>query len=242
MKALTLAPLLIAALVTPLAGKPAPTSLDVKYVRDSEEYATLTRQVYRAAAAAVARARDTLPRRPAWAVVLDVDETALDNSAYQLERQAYGLPFDLASWNAWVRRREAGTVPGAGEFVAGVRAAGGRVAWITNRDETVRDATRANLVSQGLWDDGDRLCLRDRADSTYVKARRRAEVASGEGRCAWEGELAAVLAYVGDQLGDFPAAGEPLPGAGEDALFGSRYFLLPNPMYGSWVSGVTRRR
>jgi 5'-nucleotidase (lipoprotein e(P4) family) len=242
MKAVTLTSLLLAALAAPLGGQPGPASLDVKYVRDSEEYATLTRQVYRAAAGAVASARDTLQRGRVWAVVLDVDETVLDNSAYQLERQAYGLPFDLRSWNAWVRRREAGTVPGVVPFIVDVRALGGRVAWVTNRDETVREDTRANLEAHGLWDDHDRLCLQDQSDSTYVKARRRADLAAGAGRCAWEGERVAVLAYVGDQLGDFPAAGEALPGAGEDAMFGSRFFLLPNPMYGSWVFRVTRRR
>ena len=46
---------------------------------------------------------------------------------------------------------------------------------------------------------------------------------------------------MGDQMGDFPAAGESDPDAGNDAAFGVRYFLLPNPMYGAWVSRRTRR-
>ena len=88
----------------------APRELAIKYMRDAEEYAALARQVYRIGGEAVARTAPALARR-AWAVILDVDETALDNSTYQLERSAYGLPFDPGSWNAWVRRREAGPVP-----------------------------------------------------------------------------------------------------------------------------------
>ena len=229
----------------PQAAPPRPpdarAALDVKYVRDSEEYAVLARQVYRQAADAVERAVAGLAPGTPWAVVLDVDETALDNSAYQLDRAAYGLPFDNASWNAWVRRREAGAVPGVSEFVASVRRAGGRIAWITNRDHEVRDATIANLRAHGLWDEADRLCTAT-PDATYTKSVRRRELTSGQGPCAWAGTTVRVLVFVGDQMGDFPARGEPDPDAGQDAAFGRRFFLLPNPMYGAWTNRVTRTR
>ena len=64
--------------------------LGIKYMRDSEEYATLTRQVYRLAGEAVMRAANSAGGRR-WAVVLDIDETTLDNSTYELERAAYEL-------------------------------------------------------------------------------------------------------------------------------------------------------
>jgi 5'-nucleotidase (lipoprotein e(P4) family) len=215
-----------------------PGRLEVKYVRDSAEYGTLTRQVYRQAAGAVVAARAGLPAGRPWAVVIDVDETALDNSVYELERTAYGLRFEDESWNAWVRRREAPAVPGAAEFVRAVRTSGGRVAWISNRDEITREATRQNLVAVGLWEDGDRLCLATEAG--YSKAVRRREVAAGEGACAWSGTPTAIVVYVGDQMGDFPAVGEDAPAAGSDEAFGTRFFLLPNPMYGAWARAVTR--
>lgn len=65
---------------------------------------------------------------------------------------------------------------------------------------------------------------------------------AGAGACAWQGQRMTVLVYVGDQLTDFPASGEADPDAGNDAAFGVRYFLLPNPMYGAWERRVTRRR
>jgi len=127
----------------------APHELGIKYMRDSEEYAALARQTYRLAADAVQRAAQG-PERQAWAVVLDIDETTLDNSTYELERVTYGLPFEAKSWNAWVLRHAAGVVPGVVEFVGAVRRAGGRVAWISDRDTVTTDATRINLRSAGL--------------------------------------------------------------------------------------------
>src|SRR5882672_1930605 len=81
--------------------------LGIKYMRDSEEYATLARQTYRLAGEAVTRSASGAGP---WTVVLDVDETALDNSTYELERAAYGLPFDPQSWNAWVERRDGSAI------------------------------------------------------------------------------------------------------------------------------------
>jgi len=205
---------------------------DIKWVRDSEEYATLTRQTFALAIQAAEREARAVRRGTPWAVVMDLDETVLDNSVYQLERAAYGVPFDSTSWNAWVRRGEAGAVPGAAEFIAAVRQAGGRIAFISGREESTTEATRRNLAALGLTQDGDLICLRDAA-STYTKRIRRTEIRTGSGRCAWDGPVPAAL-YLGDAMGDFPDANEE-PGA-----FGVRYFILPNPMYGSWERRVTR--
>jgi 5'-nucleotidase (lipoprotein e(P4) family) len=206
---------------------------DIKWVRDSEEYATLTRQTFTLALQAVEREARAVRGGAPWAVVMDLDETVIDNSVYQLERAAYGVPFDSTSWNAWVRRAAAGAVPGAADFIAAVRRAGGRVAFISNREESTLDATRHNLAALGLTQDGDLICLRDAA-STYPKRRRRTEIRSGAGRCAWDAPVRA-LVYVGDAMGDFPQADE------EPGTFGVRYFILPNPMYGGWERRVTRR-
>lgn len=214
-----------------------PRELGIKYMRDSEEYATLARQVYRLAGAAVVSVVSKSPSRP-WAVVLDVDETALDNSTYQLERAAYGLPYDDGSWSAWVERRRAPPVPGVVGFIELVRRSGGRVAWISNRNASLTDATRENLKTVGLWNDDDRLCLQK--PSQDPKSARRRQVITGQGDCSWAGIATSIVALVGDQLGDFPAASEQIPGTGDDAAFGVSSFLLPNSMYGGWTAGVTR--
>jgi acid phosphatase len=214
----------------------------VKYVRDSEEYATLTRQIYRQALAALTAAvRERTARVSGpWAVALDIDETVLDNSTYELDRVSYGLTFEPQSWNAWVDRAEAGLVPGVVDFISGVRRLGGHVVYISGREESRRSATMTNLNRFNLWTDADRLCLA--TDSTYTKKVRRAEVVDGRAPCGWPSAPTPVLVYIGDQLGDFPIGGESDADAGKDDAFGRRYFLLPNPMYGPWTSRVTRKR
>lgn len=230
----------------PPAPRPPDASrgLDTKYVRDSAEYASLCREVYRVATHAVTSSTHT----GAWGVILDVDETTLDNSVYQLERASYGLAFDDASWSAWIVRKEAGSVPGVESFVKAVRAAGGKVIYITDRSaEYVAPGgqttdlvtpTRENLDRNHLWDKADLLCLK--TSTTDTKAMRRKAVATGAGACSWSGVPVNIVAFVGDQMGDFPTAGEAFPGAGTDGQFGLSFFLLPNPMYGKWTNGVTR--
>src|SRR5436190_23626691 len=179
--AMTLLAVASAAAQTP-APAAATSALEIKWVRDSQEYATLTRMVYRMATQAVTQsARGLTPK--SWVVVLDIDETTLDNSPYQLERAAYGIPYDSASFVGWSKRVEAGVVPGVVEFIDAVRKAGGRVAWISNRAAAGEDATRENLKKVGLWSDDDRLCVA--GDAARTKRVRRTEVFSGSGACSW---------------------------------------------------------
>jgi 5'-nucleotidase (lipoprotein e(P4) family) len=241
-KSLVVSQSLVVGLLTVVscAAPPVARELGIKYTRDSEEYAALARQTYRVATDAVQRAvqNDAQSGAGAWAVILDLDETVLDNSTYELERSAYGQPFGEDSWNAWVNRRAAAAVPGVIDFIAAVRKAGGHVAWISDRNVSVADATRDNLKSLALWNDDDRLCLQS---ADRAKPVRRAEVAAGNGACAWPGAPVRVVAFLGDQITDFPAKGESFPDAGSDALFGRTNFLLPNAMYGKWTTAVTRR-
>jgi len=221
--------LLLTGLGRPLAAQ-LPEHKAIKWVRDSREYVELTRQIYAQATAAV---RTAAAREPGpWAVVMDLDETVLDNSVYQLQIAAYGTAFDTASWNAWVRRAEAGVVPGAAEFIAAVHEAGGRMAYVSGREQSTTEETRRNLAALGLIRDGDLLCLRDAAGA-YSKRMRRAELRAGKGRCAWDTPVP-VVAYIGDATGDFPAPDE------EPGTFGVKFFMLANPMYGSWEGAVTR--
>ena len=214
-------------------------NLAIKYMRDSQEYATLARQVYRAAEQMVRTAAAALPQG-SWVVSLDVDETALDNSPYQLEREAYRLPVDVTSFNAWAARRQAAAIPGAAAFVLTVHQLGGSVAWISNRDVQTLEATRANLTALQLWGDQDRLCLQAQTTPKPTKRMRRSEVSTGQGGCSWPGTRMRFIAFVGDQMGDFPEPDEGIPDAGTDLAFGRTCFLLPQAMYGEWVTRVTR--
>ena len=88
------------------AQTPALPSQAIRWMRSSAEHRAVFLEVYSAATAQVEREAARLSRG-AWAVVLDADETVIDNSLYQLERERAGLPFDGPSWHEWTKRREA---------------------------------------------------------------------------------------------------------------------------------------
>jgi 5'-nucleotidase (lipoprotein e(P4) family) len=202
----------------------------IRWARDSAEHRALFLQVYRAASAHVEREAAT--RAPgSWAVVLDADETVIDNSLYQLERARAGLPFDSASWKAWCARREAVPLPGASAFLARVRALGGKTAIVTNRTAAECPDTEAVFRAHGLAYDA-MLCKADAGSSD--KNPRFEAVARGTTPAGLPPlELVAV---VGDNILDFPGRSQGLREQGDEAFadFGARFFVLPNPMYGSW--------
>jgi len=237
--ALLLSPLLVAGCATHrvTASAPAsPAALAIKWVRTSAEYRALATQIYREAAVVVARR--ALARAPrTWAVILDADETLLDNSLEAKERAAEGRRFEPSTWARFVKRRVSTAVPGARPFLEAVRAHGGVIAVVTNRDEHLCHDTRENLRAEGLPFDVV-LCRPQNGPSE--KGPRFGRVASGEATPG-AGPLE-VIAFVGDNILDFPGGSQALRDAPETSLadFGERFFLLPNPVYGSWERNPER--
>lgn len=213
---------------------PAPPSAEaavpgaIHWYRTAAEQRVLYEQAYRWAGNHVRAA--AVDYDGAWGVILDADETVLDNSTYQLRRARLGLGYTSESWNDWVREEAAPVLPGAAAFIREVKQLGGSVAIVTNRDEAVCEETRRNLSDVGVAAD--------------VVLCRQPGPSSKEGRfhAVEEGTTPAglpplrVVAWVGDNIQDFPGGSQALRDAETDALadFGARFFVLPNPMYGSW--------
>jgi 5'-nucleotidase (lipoprotein e(P4) family) len=200
----------------------------LRWVQRSAEYHAALIQAFRLA---TVRVEQQAGSRPAgsWAVVLDADETVISNLQYQIER--VGLGYSAESWAAWVKRREATPLPGAAAFLSRVRALGGRIAIVTNRLESECEDTIAVFRTHQLAFDA-MLCRADRGPSD--KNPRFESVAAG--KTAAGGAPLDVVAFVGDNIQDFPALSQAIRQNGEPAFadFGTRYFMLPNPMYGSW--------
>lgn len=167
------------------------------------------------------------------AVILDVDETVLDNSPYQARLVLDDGVFERSTWQAWVEEAQAPPVPGALAFTQYAAEQGVAVFYVTNRRAETEAATQANLARLGfpLVAGQDRLLLRgEQAGWTGDKTTRRQVVA----------DRYRVLLLVGDNLGDFVAA-DDLSLAERQALsdryqayWGTRWIMLPNPQYGSW--------
>jgi 5'-nucleotidase (lipoprotein e(P4) family) len=217
-----------------VAPAPAPPAFRapeaIRWSRDSAEHRALFLQVYRGATAYVER---EAANRAAgsWAVVLDADETVIDNSLYQLERAQAGKPFDAESWRAWCARREATPLPGAAAFLSRVRVLGGRIAIVTNRTVAECPDTEAVFVARGLAYDV-MLCKPDGGPSD--KNPRIEAVAYGTTPAGLP--PLDIVAVVGDNIQDFPGQSQAIRKQGDEAFapFGARFFVLPNPMYGSW--------
>jgi 5'-nucleotidase (lipoprotein e(P4) family) len=202
----------------------------LRWVRDSAEYRAAALQTYRAASVSIATAAGGRQAN-SWAVVLDADETVISNLQYQIERAQARLPYTPESWRAWVARREATPLPGAAAFLARVRELGGRIAIVTNRLESECADTEAVFRAHRLTYDV-MLCRPDGGPSD--KNPRFAAVAAGTTKAG--GPPLVILTFVGDNILDFPGVTQAAAKQNEAALdpFGVKYFMLPNPMYGSW--------
>ena len=196
---------------------------NIRWIRQSLEYERLCEQVYQRSTVQILKVLKKESKKQNLAVVVDLDETVLNNSLYQVERWQAGLSFTQDSWSEWVNRKEAGLVPGVKEFLSAVRKKGVRVVFLSNRMNHNLEPTRENLRLLGVLDPNDLFLLR--LDKNDLKEVRRKEVTDGTGRMKKIGPLN-VIGYVGDQMGDFPS--------GQKKEFGKTNFLLPNPMYGKW--------
>lgn len=171
-------------------------------------------------------------RRP-LAVIVDIDETVLDNSPYQIEAVKNGRTFDQNEWKVWTDKATAKPSPGALDFLKLAKAATCEVFYITNRDVREKASTLKNLNDLGFpfADDAHLLLMDGASDKTERRARVRA--------------THEVVLLVGDQLRDFDERfkdrsvdnGRNVVDAMADSL--SKYFvLLPNPMYGTYRDAI----
>ena len=153
------------------------------------------------------------------AIIMDLDETILDNSKYQVENINKGETFNMESWAAWVNRKEADLVPGVKDYIDLVRELGIQLIFISNRMDERLEATKENMIKLDIYNEKDIYLLRlDKKDKKNI---RRKEVLEGINRMAEYGPFDIIL-YIGDALGDFPNDDE------------ANKYILPNPMYGKW--------
>lgn len=205
--------------------------------RNSAEHRAIFEQTYALAGKRIETLADG--RDPGtWAVSIDADETLLDNSLYEVEINQRGETFSQESWSEWVQRREATALPSAVAFAAKVKEMGGVVGVVTNRRSYNCAATADNLRQVGIpfdvvlcrheerekelrWD-----ALSAGAADTWPEAQRNGSDPLPE---------LTILLWLGDNVGDFPLQDQEIRHSEQPlSEFGNRFFIFPNPMYGSW--------
>lgn len=215
------------------------------WVQNAAEYDALAIQAYRAAetyvgqalrdsawTASVEQAGGEFSHLPA-AVILDIDETVLDNSPFQARMIEHNSNFDPAAWNEWVLEARAEAVPGALSFTRKADSLGIRVFYLSNRDTETEAATRNNLEKLGfpVSEETDVVLLKgEQPGWTSAKTERR-KLITGRYR---------VLMIFGDDLNDFISAKNISQEKRDEivrrhaTLLSRKWFVLPNPVYGSW--------
>jgi len=213
----------------------------VLYMQKAAEYRALTFQAFNIArwrldadldkknAKKLPKAERNMPR----AIVVDIDETVLDNSPSQANGIKTGRPFNLNDWYAWGEMRKAKAIPGSVDFLNYAVSKGVKVFYITNRDEVQKQATIDNLKSVGFTDvANENVLLRTKESS---KDARRAIVAAKY----------RIVMLVGDNLDDFTSAFERKSVADRFAeverardQWGKKFIVLPNAMYGTWENAI----
>ena len=213
------------------------------WAQHSAEYRASTEQAFRTAT----RMLDEAIADPAWtalpeqgdpyglppAVILDVDETVLDNSPFQARLIAEGREFNAQMWNAWVEEAAAPPIPGAIAFTHFAAELGVAVFYVSNREAAQEDATVRNLVRAGFP-------LQGGPDAVLLEGERDGWSSDKASRRAYVAESYRVLLLAGDDLNDFVSVARVTTEerdrleAAYSAYWGVRWIMLPNPAYGSW--------
>ena len=170
------------------------------------------------------------------AVVVDLDETILDNIRFQEMLVKNHVNFNQKDWTEWVNRAEATAVPGAVEFLRYAASRSVQVFYITNRNDGQKAGTATNLKKLGFPNVSDQTLLVQTDPKNSSKEPRRQRV----------GTKFRIVLLMGDDLNDFAKVFEDgmtvesrIAAADHfKAEFGKRFIVLPNAMYGNWESAI----
>ncbi|MEP1151036.1 MAG: HAD family acid phosphatase [Balneola sp.] len=215
------------------------------WVQNSVEYDALATMAYQSASAkldvaladkewtaSLEQAQRNVSSLPP-AIVLDIDETVLDNSPFQARMIAQNSDYSPSEWEKWVLEGNADAVAGAVDFTNQANRKGITVIYLSNRDANTEEATRQNLIDLGfpISEDTDVVLLKGEQENwTSSKIERRKMVAQNY----------RILMLFGDDFNDFLPAKNMTQGKRDDLLekhksnIGEKWFVLPNPIYGSW--------
>lgn len=178
-------------------------------------------------------------QRKPRAVVVDIDETVLDNSPAQAYNIKNHLPFDIKTWYAWGEMRKARAIPGSVEFLNYAVSKGVKVFYVSNRDEAQKQATMDNLKNVGFTDiSADNVLLRQ------LDAENR-PVSTKEPRRQFISQKYRIVILMGDNLDDLSNVFERKSVTDRFAEvdkvkgdWGKHWIVLPNAMYGTWENAI----
>ena len=202
------------------------------WVQTSGEFKALSYQAYNLATMRLKKALKNKKGKP-WAVIMDVDETLLDNSSYQARNILTGRGYP-DGWFHWVEGAQSQAFPGSAEFAQWASGQGVALFYLTNRKYPTRKATITNLKKMGFPVVDDHVMTRPPSGKKSKGIQR-------------EGILKKyrIAMLIGDNLADFNSLFEKAKASKRverveemKERFGTDFIILPNPMYGDWESSL----
>ena len=173
------------------------------------------------------------------AIIVDIDETVLDNSPAQATGIKAGTAFNPKDWQRWIEMQSAKAIPGAVDFLNYANSKGVKVFYISNRDEVQKQDTIENLKKVGFKDISSENVLLRQKDASGN------DISTKTPRRELVGEKYRIVLVVGDNLDDFSEIFERKSVAGRFAEvdkikddWGKRWIILPNAMYGTWENAI----
>ena len=213
-------------------------TMGLLWMRTSAEYRALAYQGYNVAMNAVKMAvTDPSHQRKPLAIVLDADETVVDNTKLMGESIVNGNgSFDAPWWRQAVHQGKSQAMPGAVEFLNEVHKQGVEIFYVSNRYAPVNlDVTIQNFKELGFPSvDKDHVLLFEKDSDKQP-------------RFDMIAKKYYVIVYMGDNAGDFPIGTKGKTPAERNSIidahkedFGTTFVVFPNPAYGSWVSALAK--
>ena len=213
-------------------------TMGLLWMRTSAEYRALVYQGYNVAINAVKMAvTDPSHQRKPLAIILDADETVVDNTKLMGESIVNGNGrFDAPWWRQAVHQGKSQAMPGAVEFLNEVHKQGVEIFYVSNRYAPVNlDVTIQNFKELGFPSvDKDHVLLFEKDSDKQP-------------RFDMIAKKYYVVVYMGDNAGDFPIGTKGKTLAERNAIidahkedFGTTFVVFPNPAYGSWVSSLAK--
>ncbi|MDR9417116.1 MAG: 5'-nucleotidase, lipoprotein e(P4) family [Gracilimonas sp.] len=239
--------------MTSMNSEPLPDDKSVQatlWVQNAAEYQALSIQAYESAkrilslpledsfwTASISQEETEAYMQLPPAIILDIDETVLDNSPFQARMIKQGKSFNIEDWNAWCNEGNAEAVPGAVAFTQYAAEQGVNIFYVSNRSFEVEEATRQNMIDLGfpVSKQMDNIMLNGEEPGWNSSKIKRREIIAENYR---------IIMSFGDDLNDFFPAKDITQEQRADYVdrysdyFGRKWFIFPNPVYGSWENAM----
>lgn len=170
------------------------------------------------------------------AIVLDVDETILDNGAYESWLIKAGKDYSGKTYDLWTQAAAGRAIPGSVEFLKYAASKGVTIFYVSNRNGAQEENTRKNLQALGFP-------MGDGKVDTFLFSKEEGHPDWGSAKGIRRAFVAAnyrIVLLMGDNYGDFSddaaldEAGRLKSFEANIAHVGHDWIFIANPEYGSF--------